>query len=185
MKFEVIPNEQTPKVDQFDVYSIKDNSLLMEFLEYAKSRSDACGLAANQCSIDGKRLNIRVFAIRNLKENTWSLVINPVITDKYVIVEKKIEGCLTWVGKKMIADRHLKIRATYFDMDGNLIENKEFTGVYAQIFQHETDHLNGVPELIVNENTKLKKITYNRNDMCQCGSGKKFKKCCLLTVATL
>jgi len=46
--------------------------------------------------------------------------------------------------------------------------------------QHEIDHLNGVTIMdrqVINTITAENKI--GRNDPCYCGSGKKYKKCCL------
>jgi len=47
--------------------------------------------------------------------------------------------------------------------------------------QHEIDHLNGIT--IHDRENKSKPIIsekkIGRNDPCPCGSGKKYKKCCL------
>ena len=46
--------------------------------------------------------------------------------------------------------------------------------------QHEIDHLNGITCMdrqVVKTIIHDKKI--NRNDPCHCGSGKKYKKCCM------
>ena len=46
--------------------------------------------------------------------------------------------------------------------------------------QHEIDHLNGVVCMDRKVNTTIvkdKKI--GRNEPCPCGSGKKYKKCCI------
>ena len=47
--------------------------------------------------------------------------------------------------------------------------------------QHEIDHLNGIS--CIDKEVKLEPIVMDkkvgRNDPCPCGSGKKYKKCCL------
>ena len=68
---------------------------------------------------------------------------------------------------------------TYKDING---ENHFDTiwGFQAQIFQHEIDHLLGVEEKIVDRDYKLPIVKEpQRNDKCLCGSGKKYKHCCL------
>ena len=60
MNFEVIPDQQTPRVPEINDstdFLEKNRDVLIEFLDYAKSRHDAIGLAANQVSIDGERVN--------------------------------------------------------------------------------------------------------------------------------
>lgn len=58
MEITVIPNEQTPKIDNvndnIDIYINNNNVKLQSFLEYAETRKDAAGLAANQCSVDAE-----------------------------------------------------------------------------------------------------------------------------------
>ena len=58
---------------------------------------------------------------------------------------RREEGCLTWPGKKVIANRFTAIKVEYYDLDGKKYE-KTFNNLYAQIFQHEINHINGVKE---------------------------------------
>ena len=57
---------------------------------------------------------------------------------------------------------------------------KELTGREAQIFQHETDHLDGVAVNVAKRGAAVSSALPGRNDPCPCGSGRKFKKCCLM-----
>ena len=129
MKFEIIPYQQTPKVDEIveDEYSldkiiqeyIKQNQDELEaFLEFASQQKNAVGLAANQCSLNGERFMARAFALMNLITKEWKLIIDPIIYDYIGISEIKAEGCLTWKGKKIIAKRHRAVEVDYFDMNG-------------------------------------------------------------------
>jgi len=190
MEIKVIPSEQTPKVDLLlndDVpsYIEEHREKLLEFLEYAKTRNDAVGLAANQVSIDGERFNVRAFALRNIKTNEWSLIINPFITKYVGIKETKHEGCLTWktnTNLVIVAERYRGVLVTYYDMGGNDYEDTLHKGFEGQIWQHEINHLNGVEEKVESEIflPTPKVISSGRNQPCPCGSGLKYKKCCLL-----
>jgi peptide deformylase len=186
MKFEVIPNEQTPKVPEIeDVKSfiLENLEKLLAFKDYAYSLSgSAVGLAANQTSLDGERFMFKVFAIKNEVFLTgWSLVINPQIVEYLGVVDTKLEGCLTWKNRGILAERNRAIKVTYTNEFGVLFENQIIKGFTAQIWQHEVNHLNGIPENIVDANyPEPKKIVINRNDDCPCGSGKKYKRCCII-----
>jgi len=190
MEFKVIPNEQTPAVPEI---AFSDGKLFVEhhrkeldaFLEFAKTRSRAVGLAANQCAIfgddseDGERFDLRVFALRNMLTHEWSLVIDPHIRC-FGIKEIKAEGCLTWKGRTIVAERSRFVETDYFDMYGVRHQGEIYKGFEAQIWQHEVNHLNGIEEEVRENFVEPPPIEVGRNDECPCGSGKKYKKCCLL-----
>jgi peptide deformylase len=186
MKFEIILHEQTPAVNPLDnVKSLLENhhEQLKEFVEFARTRSTAVGLAANQVSLDGERFMHRCFAIMNLKDRTWRLIIDPVITEQYGIKIEKSEGCLTWPGKKIISERHRFVKVSYYTVDENFdeitrVENEEHEGFEAQIWQHEINHLNGFVERVEERSFLLHIKEPGRNDKCPCGSGRKYKVCC-------
>lgn len=181
---EVIPNEQTPRVDEvtddIKTYILHNEKELKELLEFAETQHNAVGLAANQVSFDGYRFMVRAFALRNLVDLSWSLAINPEIVMQIGIKEMLLEGCLTWRGQKILAERSRAVSVRYYDEKGEL-HIKIFKGFEGQIWQHEINHLNGVEEKVVPFDTKEpKRVTAGRNDRCPCGSGKKYKQCCLL-----
>jgi peptide deformylase len=189
--FKVIPNEQTPELrlvqDEFIAEYIETHrETLLAFLEYAKTRDDAVGLAANQVAIygdnseDGIRLALRAFALRDVVTREWSLVIDPVITEYLGIREMKAEGCLTWKHMVIVAERSRRVVVSYYDIDGRFHEGEEYRGFAAQIWQHEVNHLNGVKEDVRIYFKEPEPITAERNELCPCGSGKKYKKCCLI-----
>jgi len=188
MKFEIIPDQQTPAVP---VVAFSDSNLFIEhhreeldaFLEFAKTQSTAVGLASNQCSIDGERFMLRAFALRNLSTKNWSLVIDPHITKYVGMVETKAEGCLTWKDKKIMAERNRAVEVDYFNMDGERITGELHKGFEGQIWQHEINHLNGVEENVVDlRDPDPVEEKIGRNEKCPCGSGLKYKKCCLSLV---
>jgi len=185
MKFEIIPDEQTPRLpaivfNQMIDYINLHRAELEEFLKFAETQHTAVGLAANQCSLDGERFTVRAFALRDLSKHTWSLVIDPFIDEHIGIKEEKAEGCLTWKGQKILAERSRAVRVNYFTMDGEHIVDDIRKGFEGQIWQHEINHLNGVEEVVVNQHhPDPRPITAGRNEPCPCGSGLKYKKCCL------
>jgi peptide deformylase len=186
MVIEVIPNEQTPRVPEIQMNEncLERIAKVVEkqkaFKDYAYSRFDAAGLAANQVSIDGERFMSRVFALRN-KDNTVRLIIEPQITEYIGIKELKVEGCLTWKGKVVVAERSRAVRVSYYNEAGEKIENEIYKGFDAQVWQHEINHLNGIQEQIEEIGFAVPKpIEVGRNEKCPCGSGKKYKQCCLI-----
>jgi len=189
MNFEIIPNEQTPKVPEIqdvcdvELLMVDKNLELKEFLQFAETQNRAVGLAANQVSVDGERFMVRAFALRNLNErNAWRLIINPVITQYLGIKELKAEGCLTWKDKMIVAERNRTVIVSYYNQNGEFVENEMHRGFEAQIWQHEINHLNGIEEQIEDPNTfeVPKEIVVGRNEKCPCGSGLKYKHCCLI-----
>ena len=66
-----------------------------------------------------------------------------------------IEGCKTWVGKDIIAERHQAIVVEYENIAGEKIK-RHILGFEAQIFQHEINHLNGIEEVVVEEGSGIR-----------------------------
>jgi peptide deformylase len=186
MKFEVIPDEQTPLTPQIEDVSkfIETHKEEIEaFKEYAFSRTDGIGLAANQCSLDGKRFNLRMAAIKTDTKNPENcrIAIDPKIVKYHGREREEQEGCLTWKGKSIVANRHEHVDVEFYTPDGEF-HQETHSNFQAQVWQHELNHINGIKEDVRDENGKVIPITSNkigRNDPCPCGSGKKHKKCCL------
>lgn len=184
MKFEIIPSEQTPRVpeiEDIELFFIHNINELIAFKEFSETLSRAAGLAANQCSFDGQRFMLRTFALMNLQTGKWRIVIDPKITEYIGIKEIKCEGCLTWKGRVVVAERSRAVRVDYYNEIGEHITGEIYKGFDAQVWQHEVNHLNGIEEQIVDLNfVASKEINVGRNDLCPCGSGKKYKHCCLI-----
>lgn len=182
MKIEVIPNEQTPKVSKIiDIikFQKENKELLLKFKSFVSFLDNVAGLAANQVSIDGKRLMINMFALKNRKDDEWELIFNPEIITELGGKEFKLEGCLTWKDKAILAERSEIIGVNYYDENGMHHTNESYRAFNAQVWQHEINHLNGIEEMVVNLNYKMPpKIKISRNDPCPCNSGKKYKNCC-------
>jgi len=182
--FEIIPDEQTPRVpeiEDIELFFIQNIEKLKEFLIDVNWRLDAAGLACNQMSINGERFMVRAFAIKNLKDRTWRLIVDPVINEYIGIKEIKCEGCLTWKGKVIVAERSRAVRVSYYDETGKKITGEIYKGFDGQVWQHEVNHLNGIAERIEERGfPEPKAVDVGRNDKCPCGSEKKYKHCCLL-----
>lgn len=105
---------------------------------------DGVGLAAPQIGV-----SLRIFIVKGsvlAKENETledMVFINPVITKQSREAEWTDEGCLSvrnWFGK---VKRSTKATVRAYDQNGKLVV-RGASGLLAQIFQHEIDHLNGV-----------------------------------------
>jgi len=88
------------------------------------------------------------------------------------------EGCLSIPGKTVNTERHTTLKV-YDAGLGELELNVSKDGLLPIIFQHEIDHFNGkvIFDRVRQPIRVEKKI--GRNSPCPCGSGKKYKKCCL------
>ena len=164
-----------------------------ELFQILDKRGDGIGLAANQVGIDAQ------VAVVNVREPL--VLINP----KYIKKENEIiygEGCLSFPGRHAIRTKRYRdiIISTeqeesnwYFSGveensdgksgwdKGNMKQDQELRLLEAVCVQHEIDHLMGKTihdREVKLEPTKVEKKV-GRNDSCPCGSGKKYKKCCL------
>lgn len=92
----------------------------------------AVGLAAPQIGV-----LLRMFVTRS------EVVINPEIEIQGDETKKTLEGCLSIPGKCGVVSRPACIRVTYCNEKGEAQE-RVLEGFDAVVFQHETDHLNGI-----------------------------------------
>lgn len=184
MKFEVIPNEQTPltpTIDDVNIFIKENEGKIEKFKEYAELREDGIGLAANQCSLDGERFNLRMIAVKDIRTHECRIAIDPKIVRYHGVVRQKLEGCLTWKGKTIVAHRNMFVDVEFYTPDGKF-HQETHKGFQGQVWQHELNHINGVKEDVKDRGDyidfeEIKKI--GRNDACPCGSGLKYKKCCI------
>jgi peptide deformylase len=186
MKFDVIIDEQTPitpEIKDVSKFIEKHKEEIEAFKEYAILRNDGIGLAANQCSLDGKRFDMRMFAIKTDTKNDENcrIAIDPKITKYHGIKLIRYEGCLTWKGVPNMtvkAERNYYVDVEFYTPDGEY-HKETHSGFQAQVWQHELNHINGVEEEIVILMNEPAAQKFGRNDACPCGSGKKLKKCCI------
>ena len=185
---QIILNSQTPKIDfieNVNDWIEKNVELINDFIKFCHSNPKAIGVAANQVSLNGTRLAARFFCYKTIdaKISQWNCIINPKIISYVGNYEEVKEKCLTWPNKTIIAKRYPQLLVSYWDNNKTFHNNIIIKNFEAQVWQHEIDHLNGTEEILIeaNENTiKRETPKIGRNEVCYCGSGKKFKKCCLL-----
>ena len=162
-----------------------------ELFQILNKRGDGIGLAANQVGIDAS------VAVVNVREPV--VLINPKIIDKSDEISY-YEGCLSFPKHGVRTKRYKNIIVKSADVDcqyyfSGAESAKDAKGTWetakkhdteqrlleAICVQHEIDHLNGIT--IHDREKKLEptvsKKSLGRNDPCSCGSGKKFKKCCI------
>ena len=162
-----------------------------KLFQILNERKDGIGLAANQVGIDAQ------VAVVNVREPL--VLINPKIVSK----ENPItyyEGCLSYPGKGVSTQRYRDIIVStaqseanwYFSGaeensegksswdKGNLEQDRQTRILESVCVQHEIDHLNGIRCLDreVNRTIRVEKKP-GRNEPCHCGSGRKYKKCCI------
>lgn len=97
-----------------------------------------CGLAANQVN------SLQRVIVVDLSErhNSPMVMINPEIT-KARGTQTRLEGCLSYPGRKVKVTRAAKLTVKYLDDQGTPCSLKA-SSLFAQAVQHEIDHLNGI-----------------------------------------
>jgi len=168
------------------------NIIATELFQILNKRGDGIGLAANQVGIDAQ------VAVVNVREPL--VLINPKIISKEVEIPYH-EGCLSYPNKRVNTKRYRDVIISteqsesdwYFSgaqvpKDGKGSWEKEQSNnkdaelrvLESVCVQHEIDHLNGVVCMDRKVNTTIVKDKKpGRNEPCPCGSGKKYKKCCI------
>lgn len=145
----------------------------LELIERLKASNDTAwtkgvGLAAIQIGVP---LQVSWFIIGD-KEY---ILVNPVITKAEIPVVVPKEGCLSlpdiWVQTK----RYRDIRVRTLTEEGTE-EILSFSGFPAIVVQHEIDHMHGILNI---DRVYVPPEKVERNAPCPCGSGKKYKKCCI------
>ena len=118
-----------------EVADVRDVAPYISRMRELMAEKKGVGLAAPQCGIG---LRFFLSAIEGHR-----VVINPRIVRTFGGRVSKPEGCLTWPGRTTFVARHEGIVAEWTDRNGAK-KTTTLTGFPARIFQHETDHLNGV-----------------------------------------
>ena len=120
----------------FEKYSKAEIKKLVQSMRLLMKKSNGIGLAGNQAGFDKQ-----VFVAEN--EGKFYAIFNPIISKVYGEPIETDEGCLSVPGKYGSTKRYEKILLTGQDQSGKPIKIKAW-GLLAHIFQHETDHLNGI-----------------------------------------
>lgn len=124
-KMDKVQNFNDPELNQI----IKEMARLM--IKY-----DGIGLAGNQAGI-----NKRIIMINN--RGVAQAYINPQIKKKSFAKQKIEEGCISFPEIMGYVPRSKSIILEYYDHYGQKHKIKT-RGLYATVFQHEIDHINGI-----------------------------------------
>jgi len=173
--------------------SVEEGRIIaQELFQILNKRGDGIGLAANQVGIDAQ------VAVVNVIEPL--VLINPKIIHKDFPIDY-YEGCLSYPKQGIHTKRYRDVIVQTSQSESGWYfsgaeSTQEARGSWEQegkkqeqeqrllesiCVQHEIDHLNGItihdrenkPEPIIS------KKSVGRNEPCPCGSGKKYKKCCI------
>jgi peptide deformylase len=152
------------------------DELIEKMKQVLRDHPEGVGLSAPQIGVYKRVIVVRLPGDPKTKtETVYYTFVNPIILDKDRCFIFRREGCLSFPGQFISTLRYRRV--TVKD-DYNLNESGEkmtriFSGMMAVVLQHEVDHLNGVTIF-----DRMKK-EIGRNEKCPCGSGKKYKKCCI------
>lgn len=113
----------------------RNMSKLISQLKMTMKLYGGVGLSANQCGVFQ-----RVFVIGT--DDFQLACINPKIVEIESEPVKNNEGCLSFPGLFLKIERPSTIIAEWLDENGEL-KRARLTGITAQCFQHELDHMNG------------------------------------------
>lgn len=131
-----------------EIKSEKIQQLITNLKDKVASEEYGVGLAAPQI---GESVAVSVIAVKptpSLPERKFfeAVIINPEIIEFTGGKTPLWEGCMSFgVGEPVFAQvpRYKSIKVSYYD--DNAIKHEEtLDGFIAHVFQHETDHLNGV-----------------------------------------
>ena len=145
---------------------------LLDRLQAANSRAwtGGVGLAAVQLGI---HLRVAFYKDPSTKTETPRFLINPEILHAKNCMPHTQEGCLSIPHRRFNCWRFQEI--VYQKLVNGKAEQFTARGREAVIIQHEVDHMNGI---LCCDRTFRPEMP-ERNELCPCDSGKKFKKCCI------
>lgn len=139
----------------------------------------AVGLSAIQIGIPKRVFVIHVGIVPSFEESPFGefmTVINPSILVTGTKMRHVTEGCLSFPETEVVTERYWEIQVNGIQTEDpqGTASTENLVGFLSVVFQHETDHLDGV---LFFDRGKIWRTPLGRNDLCLCGSGKKFKKC--------
>lgn len=137
-------------VEHFDDQLKGLASRMLQLMREAKG----VGLAAPQVGI-----NLRLFVMcHSGKPEDDRVYVNPVLSEPEGEDEAE-EGCLSLPEINIPVWRATRLRIQARNLDGQPIDQTE-TGYIARIWQHETDHLDGI--LLLDKMTPIQKLSMRR-----------------------
>ncbi|MFY0481582.1 peptide deformylase [Flavobacterium sp. PLA-1-15] len=110
------------------------------FLSMRDPANPGIGIAAPQVGINKNLIWVQRF---DKEGEPFELYLNPKIVWRSALLRKGMEGCLSIPDIDGDVLRNYTIKLTYLDKNGKFHEEM-IEGFTAVVFQHETDHLNGI-----------------------------------------
>lgn len=109
--------------------------IIQDLIDTAKEHKDRCvGLAAIQINEP-----VKIFIVR-AGEDKYDVYVNPTIIQTYGEKYEIEEGCMSFDGTKTVTRSK---GVVLMHQKNNKFIREKFSGYYAEIVQHEMDHLNG------------------------------------------
>jgi len=143
-----ILRQTAKRLSKADVASINVKQLIKSIRLTNQTKKYGVGIAAPQV---GENLALAIIDIKPSETRPRAPTVSMVIINpNYEGVGRKSarwEGCLSsGIGKNTLfakVPRYTKIQANWIDEKGEN-HDEELSGIVAHVFQHETDHLNGI-----------------------------------------
>ncbi|MCK4523416.1 peptide deformylase [candidate division WOR-3 bacterium] len=124
---------------------------LIRDMSKAMNISGGIGLAANQIGVP-QRIMLIDF------EEEIEVLINPEIISRSEKMSEEEEGCLSFPELYVLIKRPISIDIKYLDENNNM-RKRTVEDIFARVFMHEFDHLNG--KLIIDYMPNEQKLAYN------------------------
>lgn len=132
------------------------------FLSMRDPANPGIGIAAPQVGINRNLVWVQRF---DKEGEPFELYLNPKIIWRSALLRKGMEGCLSIPDIDGEVLRNYTIKLTYLDKEGKFHEEM-IEGFTAVVFQHETDHINGIlftDRIKEQENIEVSKVSEEIN----------------------
>ena len=176
--YKLIPNDQELLHSPCKSVSKRKGLKIADILlKEIKANKPICiGMASNQIG-----LNKRVAVVHIEPTDKPIILINPVIIEKEHPLKAMHEGCMSFPNqqKKVVRYGWIKVETKLgvYEFGKRKPSFNDYLTCVA--VQHEIDHLNGVTIMDKCLQSLVGTKKPKRNSPCHCGSGNKYKNCCL------
>lgn len=136
--------------------------ILKEMIKLTKTFKDpeGVGLASTQVGLEGRYFVAKNSPPAGRAGEKFTSVINPKIISHSKRTKNYFEGCLSTPDIWGEVKRHTQIKVSFLDVSGKTV-TIALKGVFAWIFQHEIDHLDGIlfQDRVLEQKGKFYKFT--------------------------
>ena len=136
------------RISEDSITSDETRRISHELMQVCDDNKYGVGIAAPQIGISKAIIVISIKSTpsRPDRKAFQKTVINPEINEYIGDPVQLWDGCLSSGPDPVFAQtkRYKKIKVSYYDDDGHFHDNEVLEGFVAHVFQHETDHLNGI-----------------------------------------